>query len=68
MKQPTNGNINDWIKSIFKETLDEYLKLEKLYDDETNHRLNYEKQVEWEECLISTMQKYHKNIEKAKLK
>lgn len=31
MKQPVN-NVPEWIKSVFKETLDEYLRLEKFYD------------------------------------
>ena len=68
MKQPTTININEWIKSVFKETLDEYLRLEKLYDEETDHRLNFEKQQEWEDCLIKTMQQYKSMFEKAKLK
>jgi len=43
------------IKQIFNETLKEFLKLEKLYDEETCHFYNQEKQKIWDRDLNRKM-------------
>lgn len=55
LRQPLTFSMTDWIKIVFRETLDEHLKLEKQYDEETEHRFNYQKQEEWESRLIRTL-------------
>ena len=44
------------IKKIFSDTMREYCDLEKLYDHETYHMLNEEKQREWNQNLFNQLQ------------
>lgn len=44
----TRVAIDTEIKRIFKETMSEYVKWEKLYDDETDHYLDRENQKYWD--------------------
>ena len=48
------------LKKLFKETLEEFLKLEKLYDDETCHYKNKEKQREWENKIERALGEYRR--------
>lgn len=68
LRQPLSFGINDWSRAIFRETLDEYLKLEKAYDDETEHRLNFAKQDEWHTMLVKTLQMFEEDLNKLKQK
>lgn len=49
VKEARLSQVNHWkeIQKIFQETLEEHLKLEKLYDDETEHYNNEYKQQQW---------------------
>lgn len=44
------------IKKIFSDTMREYCEMEKLYDHETYHMLNEEKQREWNQNLFNQLQ------------
>ena len=48
------------VNQTFDRTIKEYLELEKKYDDETNHRLNYEKQSQWDKFIYEKLLYYTK--------
>lgn len=45
------------IKTIFNETMKEYCKMERLYDEETYHMLNEDMQKKWNEDLKNELKK-----------
>jgi hypothetical protein len=49
-------------------TFKEYLEMEKRYDEETEHRLNYKKQLEWDQMIKEKLMYYEKVFDKKKNK
>lgn len=51
----------DLVGETFDRTLKEYLLLERKYDEETDHRLNFNKQAEWDRFIFDRLT-YYKQI------
>ncbi|KAL4430453.1 hypothetical protein ABPG74_013303 [Tetrahymena malaccensis] len=52
------------IPRLFDKILKDHIALEKKYDKETNHRLNREKQTEWDNYMLQKLQDYQKYFQK----
>jgi len=50
------ANYKEEVQTIFNETLKEYLKLEKLYDVETDHFRNKDQQKRWDNKIIGQIE------------
>lgn len=54
--------------TTFDRTIKEYLQLEKKYDDETEHRLNFNKQLQWDGFIYDKLTYYKQIYDKTKKK
>ena len=41
----------EYVNGVFGRVLKEYRKIERKYDEETDHRMNYGKQEEWDRWI-----------------
>lgn len=67
-KKHFQGNFEDLVLQTFDRTIKEYLQLEKKYDDETEHRLNFNKQLEWDSYIYDKLTYYKQIYDKTKNK
>ena len=48
----------DLVQQTFDRTIKEFVELEKKYDNETEHRLNFKKQEDWDEIIYDKLVYY----------
>lgn len=58
MQYQFTDNYRFEIPRLFEKILKEHTVMEKRYDKETNHRMNREKQTEWDNNMLSKMKEY----------
>lgn len=51
---------DDLVAQTFDRTIKEYLELERKYDEETEHRMNFQKQLEWDAFIYEKLIYYTK--------
>ncbi len=56
----------DLVYETFERTMKEHLDMEKQYDNQTDHRLNYKKQQDWDELIYEKLQYYIQIYDKKK--
>ena len=57
---------DDLVAETFDCTMKEYLELEKRYDDETDHRMHFKKQEEWDKFIYEKLEYYSMIYDKKK--
>jgi hypothetical protein len=58
----TRGNYNHLLTSIFDKVYKENSDMQHLYDKETNHSMNVEKQLEWNDKIAAEIQKIKQSV------
>ncbi|HEY5407826.1 MAG TPA: hypothetical protein VIJ92_12095, partial [Ginsengibacter sp.] len=58
----TKGNYAALLTSIFDKVYQENSDIQHLYDKETNHSINVEKQLEWNDKIAAEIQKIRQSV------
>ena len=53
-----NCNLDQLLNKVFHETLSSFQQMERQYDDETEHRLNFKMQEKWDQMLHDRLSYY----------
>lgn len=56
----------EYVNGVFGRVLKEFRKIERKYDEETDHRLNFEKQEEWDRWIKKRLVHYKRNFSEKK--
>ena len=56
------NNYQEDVRRMFNDTMREYCQMEKEYDEETNHMIDGEMQVKWNEDLIQKLKEFNESF------
>jgi hypothetical protein len=65
-KKNSHEKFEDLVAQTFDRTIKEYLEIERQYDNETEHRLNYKMQEQWDHQIAEKLTYYRKTYDKKK--
>ena len=54
------------VQGIFNRTMAEFLDMERKYDNETEHRLNFKMQEKWDQLIVEKLKYYQQIYDKKK--
>lgn len=64
----SSEHFEEYVDTVFMRTIKEYLEMEKKYDEETEHRLNFKTQLDWDNIIKEKLLYYQKVFDQKKNK